>query len=69
MPVFWSVGLDFVFLMGSALSSGVFWGELKLSMILGSVSANGWGCVPVLLVVWHGVSSTRACWLLGGAGS
>ena len=69
MPVFWSVGLDFVFLMGSALSGGVFWGELKLSMILGSVSANGWGCVPVLLVVWHGVSSTRACWLLGGAGS
>ena len=24
-----------------------------LIMILGSLSANGWGCVPVLLVVWH----------------
>ena len=36
-------------------------------MTLGSLSANGWGCVPVLLVVWHGVSSTGACWPLGGA--
>ena len=40
-----------------------------LIIILGSLSANGWGCVPVLLVVWHGVSSTVACWSLGGAGS
>ena len=23
-------------------------------MIFGSLSANGWGCVPVLLVVCHG---------------
>ena len=27
-------------------------------MTLGSLSADGWGCVPVLLVVWHEVSST-----------
>ena len=47
----------------------VFWGVCELSMILGSLSANGWGCVPVLLVVWHGASSTGACWPLGGAGS
>ena len=60
---------------GSCLSGGqfqiggVFWGVCGLIMILGSLSANGWGCVPVLLVVWHRVSSTAACWSLSGAGS
>ena len=59
--------------VGSCLSVGqdhvrcVFWGVCELSMILGSLSADGWGCVPVLLLVWHGVSSTGACWLLSGA--
>ena len=67
--VFWSVGLDFVLLVGRAVSSGVFWGVCDLNMTLGSLSDNGWGCAPVLLVVWHGVSSTGACWPLGGAGS
>ena len=38
-------------------------------MILGSLSANGWHCVPVLLVVWHRVSSTVVCRSLSGAGS
>ena len=61
MPVFWWVGLDLVFLVGKTASSGEFWGVSELIMILGSVSANGLGCVPVLLVVWHGVSSTGAC--------
>ena len=61
--------LDLVFLVGRATSSGVFWGVCELSVILGSPSANGWGCVPFLLVVWHGVPSTGACWLLGGAES
>ena len=42
MPVFWCVGLDLVFLVGRAVSSGVFWGVCELSMILGSLSANGW---------------------------
>ena len=68
MPVLWSVGLDLVFLVGRAPSTGVFWGVCKLSMILGSLSANGWGCVSVFLVVWHGASSTGACWPLGGTG-
>ena len=61
---------------GSCLSVGqdrvwwcVFWGACDLIMILGSLSDNGFGCVPVLLVVWHRVSSTVACWLLGGAWS
>ena len=51
------------------MSSGVFWGVGELIMILGSLSADAWICVPVLLVVWHTVSSTVACWSLNGAGS
>ena len=69
MPVFWWVGLDLVFLVGRTASCGVFLGVCDLIIILGSLSANGWGCVPVLLVDWHGASSTGACWPLGGAGS
>ena len=69
MPVFWWMGLDLVFLVGRAVSGGVFWGVCGLIMILGSLSANECGCVPVLLVVWHGTFSTGDCWPLGGAGS
>ena len=69
MPVIWLVGLDLVFLVGRAASGGVFWGVCEFSMILGRLSANGWGCGPVLLVVWHGASSSGALWPLGGAGS
>ena len=69
MPVFWWVGLDLVFLAGRAMSSGVFLGVCELSMILGSLSGNGRGFVPVLLVGWHGASRTGACCPLGGAGS
>ena len=69
MPVFWWMRLDLVFLVSRTASSGVFWDECDLIMILGSLSANGWGCVRVLLVVWHRVPSTVACWSLSGAGS
>ena len=69
MPMFWWMMLDLVFLVGRTASSGVFWGVFDLIMILDSLSDNGWGCVPVLLVVWHRVSSTVVCWLLSGAGS
>ena len=69
MPVFWRMRLDLVFLVGRTVSGGVFWGVCDLIMILGSLCANGWGCVLVLLVVWHRVSSTVACWLFSGAGS
>ena len=51
------------------MSGGVFWGVCDLIMILGSLSASVWCCVPVLLVVWQRVSSTVACWSLSGAGS
>ena len=69
MPVFWWVGLDIVFLLGRGASGGVFWGVCEVSMILGSLSANRCGCVPVLVVVWHGASSTGVCCPLGGAAS
>ena len=48
MPVFWWMRLDLVFLVGRTASGGVFWGVCELSMTLGSLSANGWCCVPVL---------------------
>ena len=69
MPVFWWLGLDLVLLVGRAEFSGLFWGVCELTVILGSLSAIGWGFVPVLLVVWHGVSSTGVCWPLSGVGS
>ena len=69
MPVFWWVELFLVLLVGRAAAGGVFWNVHELNMTLGSLSAYGWGCVPVLLVVWHGASSTGACWPLGGAES
>ena len=69
MPVFWWMRLELVFLVSRTASGGVFWGVCVFIMILGSLSANGWGCVPVLLIVWHRVSSTVACWSLSGAGS
>ena len=69
MPVFWWMRLDLVFLVGRTASSGVFLFVCDLFMILGSLSANGWVCVPVLLVVWRRVSSTGACWSLSAAGS
>ena len=56
-------------LVGRTVSGGVFWGVCELIMILGSLSANGWGCVSVLLVFWHRVSSTVAWWSLSGARS
>ena len=67
--MFWRVELDLVPLMGRAASDDVFFGVCELSMTLGSLSANGWGCVPVLLAVSCEASSTGACWPLGGTGS
>ena len=52
--VFWCMRLDLVFLVGRSTSSVVFCGVCYLIMILGSLSANGCGYVPVFLVVCHG---------------
>ena len=39
-------------------------------MTSGSLLADGWGCVPILLVVWHKMSSTGAAgsWVELGLG-
>ena len=68
MPVLWWMRLDLVSLVARFTSGGVFWGVCGLIMILGSLSANGWGFVSVLLVLWHRVSGTVACWSLSKAG-
>ena len=36
-------------------------------MVLGSLSANGQSCVPILLMVWCEASGTESCWPLGVA--
>ena len=69
MPVFWWMRLDLVFLVDRTMSGRVFLGVYDLIMILVRPSANGWVCIPVLLIVWHTVSSTAACCSLSGAGS
>ena len=69
MPAFWWVELDLLSLMGRATSGGVFWGVCGLSTTLDSLSADGWVCVPFVLVALHGVFSTGAYRQLGGTGS
>ena len=69
MPAFWWVELDLFSLTGRVTSGGVFWGVCRLSTTLGCLSADGWVCVPVLLVVWCVAFSTGACRQLGGARS
>ena len=69
VPLLWWVELDLIPLITSAGSSGVFLAVCQPSMALGSLSANGWVCVTVLLVVRHESSSTGSCWPFGGARS
>ena len=65
--MFWWMRLDFVLVCRTTFG-GVFWGVCDLIVILGSLSANGWGLCPFLLVVWHRVSSSGAYLSLSGAG-
>ena len=44
----------------------MFWDVCELDMVLGSLSANGQGCVPVLVVAWHEASCTGGFWPLSG---
>ena len=67
--MFWWVELDLVPLMYRTMSIGVFCGVCELSMTFSNLSANGWSCVPVLLVVLHEASCAGVCWPLSGAGS
>ena len=52
MPLFWWMRLDLFFLVGRIAYGGVFWGVCELSMILGSLSANGWGFVLASCLAW-----------------
>ena len=58
--------LSLVSLLGWVSSGGVFWSVCELSMTLGILFANGWGFVPVLLVVWPETfqhwSLQAVCW-------
>ena len=44
--------LVLVHLMGTAMSSIVFWCICELSTTLGSLSADRWVCFSVLLIIW-----------------
>ena len=56
-------------LVGRAMSKGMSRGGCGLRKSLCSLSADVWGCVPALLLVWPEESSTGAYRLLGGARS
>ena len=69
MPAHWWVELGLVPLVGKAVSRGMFRGVCELGATLSSLSVDGWGCVPTLLVVWPEVSQHGACRLVGGSRS
>ena len=52
MPVHWFVELGLVPLVGRAVSRGVSISGCELNMALGTLYADGWVCVLILLVVW-----------------
>ena len=51
VPTHWWVELGLGTLVSKAVSRGMSRGGFGLRKSLGSLSANGWGCVPALLVV------------------
>ena len=65
VPVFWWMELDHVSLKGTAVYSSVFWGVYGLGMALGSLSANGQGCVSLSLKVWYEESGMEISCLWG----
>lgn len=52
MPAHWWLELGLVPLVDEAMLRGVLMGGCELSVAWGTLSTDGWGCVPVLLVVW-----------------
>ena len=68
MPALWWVELSLIPLMGRTMSRAVFCGGCGLRKTLGSLSSNGWGCVPILLLSGLRLSSTGVCRLLVGPG-
>ena len=68
MPTLCWLELALVPLVHSAMSKCLFCGVCELSMSLGILSADGWGCVPVFLVTWPEISCTGA-WVEPGLDS
>ena len=56
MPTNWQVELSLVPPVGGALSLGVIRGSNVPKRTLGSLFADGWGCVPTLFVGYPGAS-------------
>ena len=52
----WYVELSLVSLLGRALPLDVNRGRCVLGRTLGSLFADGWGCVPTLFIVSPGAS-------------
>ena len=52
MPAYWWVELSLDPLVGMAISRGMYRDGYELKNSLGILSADRWGCVPALLVVW-----------------
>ena len=61
MPAPWWVELDPGPLVGRAMDRGVSRGSCGLRNSLGSLCADGWGCVPACLVVWPEASQHWSC--------
>ena len=68
MPVFWWVELSLFSLMSRPCQVVCFGDVCELSLILGSLFAEGWVFIPVF-VVWCKASSAGSSWHWGGAGS
>lgn len=69
MPSLWWVELSVFSQMGRTMSGGVFWGVCELSSVSSSLSADGCGCVTVLLVVRSKAFSAGAYEQLSGTES
>ena len=52
MPAHWWMELGLGPLVGRTMLRDVSRGGCGLRKSLGSLSADGWGCIPILLVVW-----------------
>ena len=56
-------------LVGRAMPRDVSRGGCGLRKSLGSLSVDGWGCIPTLLVVWSEELEPTGCWVGPGLGA
>ena len=69
VPLYWWVELCPGHLVFRAMSRCVSIGGYGFKNSLGSLSVDGWGCVPAQLVAWPEFSISGAYRLLGGTSS